>query len=166
MYLEVHDILVHLGVGIPLGFLKGSQLPSLPRQLPFPAHQLPFQLGHSALQAPLLPSQALQTMATCMTSIDLAHAWCLGLSVLALSGLPTAVSHKPRGTWGRCLVFTRCGCCVCMGACCGPALACMCEALQICTNANKPCNACHRVSGQSLSRCCPSSLKQVILHGH
>ena len=45
---------------IPLGFLKGSQLPSLARQLPFPGHQLPFQLGHPTLQPPLLPCQALQ----------------------------------------------------------------------------------------------------------
>ena len=60
-YLEVHDILVHLGICIPLGFLKGSQLPSLARQLPFPGHQLPFQLGHPTLQPPLLACQALQS---------------------------------------------------------------------------------------------------------
>ncbi|KAA6417797.1 MAG: hypothetical protein FRX49_12220 [Trebouxia sp. A1-2] len=59
-YLEVHDILVHLGMRIPLGFLKGSQLPSLARQLPFASHQLPFQLGHPTLQPPLLACQALQ----------------------------------------------------------------------------------------------------------
>jgi len=47
---------------IPLGFLKGSQLPSLARQLPFPAHQLPFQLGHPTLQPPLLSCQALQSI--------------------------------------------------------------------------------------------------------
>ena len=55
-YLEVHDILVHLCMGVPLSLLKGSQLACLPCQLPFPSHQLSLQLGAGTLQPPLLSS--------------------------------------------------------------------------------------------------------------